>query len=110
MSPPAQGQSRTRLSFLSSTPPTATLRSAGLSLPVPIPYLSDGLLHARRIEIRAEDPRPESGQPLHAHRTDTAARPTTSAILPEWSNIERYSNMRVRLRYPAWQKYIAVAA
>src|SRR5918997_4400839 len=31
MSPPAPGQSRTRLPFSSSTPPTATLRSAGLS-------------------------------------------------------------------------------
>src|SRR4028118_617091 len=31
MSPPAPGQSRTRLPFSSSTPPTATLRSVGLS-------------------------------------------------------------------------------
>src|SRR5215210_8847463 len=31
MSPPTRGQSRTRLPFLSSTSPTITLRSAGLS-------------------------------------------------------------------------------
>src|SRR5919107_872515 len=31
MSPPARGQSRTRLPFSSSTPPTTTLRSVGLS-------------------------------------------------------------------------------
>src|SRR5215210_4985826 len=88
----------------------AHVQFQGLPLATLRLYLLYGLLRALGVHIRAEDSRPEGGQPLRARRPDAAASPNHERALAGEVEHRAIIKHAFLLHDSSRQKYMAVAA